>query len=55
MACKHVGDDALRTGLAEATTAHLPNWADKLTPHVMRHFCTSQLYLSGEELGAFLL
>jgi site-specific recombinase XerD len=48
--CQRVGDDALRTGLAEATAAHLPNWAEKLTPHVMRHFCASQLYLSGLDL-----
>ncbi len=48
--CKRVGDDALRTGLAEATAAHLPDWVEKLTPHVMRHFCASQLYLSGLDL-----
>ena len=45
--CRRVGDDALRAGLAEATTAHLPTWVDTLTPHVMRHYCASQLYLSG--------
>jgi site-specific recombinase XerD len=28
----------------------LPNWTEKLTPHVMRHFCASQLYLSGLDL-----
>lgn len=48
--CKRIGDDALRTALAEATTAHLPAWANKLTPHVMRHYCASQLYLSGLDL-----
>lgn len=48
--CKRIGDDALRTGLAEAAAAHLPTWADRLTPHVMRHFCASQLYLSGLDL-----
>jgi integrase/recombinase XerD len=48
--CKRIGDDALRTGLAEATATHLPNWAEKLTPHVMRHFCASELYLSGLDL-----
>jgi site-specific recombinase XerD len=47
---KRVGDDALRSGLSEATAAHLPAWADKLTPHVLRHFCASQLYLSGMDL-----
>lgn len=29
---------------------HLPAWADKLTPHVLRHFCASQMYLSGMDL-----
>lgn len=48
--CKRIGDDALRTGLAEAAAMHLPTWADRLTPHVMRHFCASQLYLSGLDL-----
>jgi site-specific recombinase XerD len=48
--CRRVGDDALRAGLAEATAAHLPSWAEKLTPHVLRHFCASQLYLSGMDL-----
>ena len=48
--CRRVGDDALRAGLAQATTAHLPAWADTLTPHVMRHHCASQLYLSGLDL-----
>jgi site-specific recombinase XerD len=48
--CRRVGDDALRAGLAEATAAHLPTWAEKLTPHVLRHFCASQLYLSGMDL-----
>ncbi|MEV0705897.1 tyrosine-type recombinase/integrase [Saccharopolyspora sp. NPDC050389] len=47
---KRVGDDALRSGLADAADAHLPTWADKLTPHVLRHFCASQLYLSGMDL-----
>jgi len=48
--CKRIGDDALRAGLAEAAAVHLPTWADRLTPHVMRHFCASQLYLSGLDL-----
>jgi site-specific recombinase XerD len=48
--CRRVGDDAPRSGLGEATTAHLPAWADTLTPHVMRHYCASQLYLSGLDL-----
>lgn len=45
-----VGYNALRTGLAEATARHLPSWAGRLTPHVMRHYCASQLYLGGVDL-----
>lgn len=45
-----VGYDALRRGLAEATAAHLPTWVGRMSPHVLRHFCASQLYLSGVDL-----
>lgn len=45
--CRRVGDDALRAGLAGAACTHLPGWADTLSPHVLRHFAASQLYLSG--------
>jgi site-specific recombinase XerD len=48
--CARVADDALRCGLSAAAAAHLPQWTDKLTPHVLRHFCASQLYLSGVDL-----
>ncbi len=47
-----VGDDALRGGLKAAAMAHLPEWCDKLTPHVLRHFCASELYLGGLDLIA---
>ncbi|MFC9863320.1 MULTISPECIES: hypothetical protein [unclassified Streptomyces] len=47
---RRVGGDALRDGLAEATKLHLPSWTDKLTPHVLRHFCASQLCLNGLDL-----
>jgi hypothetical protein len=40
---RRVGDDALRNGLENAVETHLPSWTDKLTPHVLRHFCASQL------------
>jgi site-specific recombinase XerD len=35
-----------------ATGTHLPGWAGKLTPHVLRHYCASQLYLNGLDLIA---
>lgn len=47
-----VGYDALRAGLAEAVAIHLPAWADRLTPHVLRHYCASQMYVSGVDLIA---
>ncbi len=47
-----VGYETLRATLAMATATHLPVWADRLTPHVLRHYCASQLYLSGVDLIA---
>jgi integrase len=44
--------DVYRRALAGAAVRHLPGWAEKLTPHVLRHFCASQLYLSGMSLFA---
>jgi len=49
---RRVGDDALRRGLAEAAGRHLPAWGERLTPHVLRHYCASQLYLHGMDLLA---
>nr|QIY67831.1 site-specific integrase [Streptomyces sp. RPA4-2] len=49
---RRVGDDSLRDGLKNATKAHLPGWGEKLTPHVLRHFCASQLYRNGLDLLA---
>jgi len=50
--CRRVGDDALRGGLLEAAARWLPAWSGRLTPHVLRHFCASQLYLHGMDLLA---
>jgi site-specific recombinase XerD len=47
-----VGDETLRAALAAAAKAHLPDWPDVVTPHVLRHFCASQLYLAGMDLLA---
>lgn len=44
--------DVFRRSLATATAAHLPSWAGKLTPHVLRHYCASQLYGAGMDLLA---
>jgi site-specific recombinase XerD len=41
-----------RRSLAEATAAYLPSWSGTLTPHVLRHYCASQLYASGMDLLA---
>ncbi|WP_405498359.1 tyrosine-type recombinase/integrase [Streptomyces sp. NBC_00096] len=30
----------------------MPGWGDKLTPHLLRHFCASELYLGGRALIA---
>ena len=50
-ACR-IGDETLRSALARAAGTHLPDWPDVVTPHVLRHFCASQLYLGGMDLIA---
>ncbi|WP_206062110.1 tyrosine-type recombinase/integrase [Nonomuraea basaltis] len=45
--CGRATADVFRRSLAEAAERYLPTWADQLTPHVLRHFCASQLYLGG--------
>ena len=45
-----VGYDALRSAVAEAAERHLPDWAGRITPHVLRHHCASELYLDGVDL-----
>lgn len=50
--CRRVGDDALRAGLASAVQRWLPAWSGRLSPHGLRHFCASSLYLQGMDLKA---
>jgi site-specific recombinase XerD len=50
--CSRATADVFRRSLAEATTLHLPSWTGKLTPHVLRHYCASQLYRGGMSLFA---
>jgi integrase len=45
--CSRATADVFRRSLAEAADRHLPTWAAKLTPHVLRHYCASQLYQAG--------
>jgi site-specific recombinase XerD len=52
VAGRRLGPDTLRAALAEATAEHLPGWDGRLTPHVLRHYCASQLYLNGVDLVA---
>jgi integrase len=39
--------EVFRRAIANAAERHMPGWSGKLTPHVLRHFCASQLYLQG--------
>ena len=50
--CSRATADVFRRSLAEAAGRYLPAWTGKLTPHVLRHFCASQLYQSGMSLFA---
>ena len=50
--CRRVGDNALRAGLAGATAKWLPAWSDRLSPHVLRHYCASSLYGAGMDIKA---
>ena len=45
-----MGDEAIRAALAFAATVHLPDWNGGITPHLLRHFCASQLYAHGMDL-----
>src|SRR6266702_4396911 len=54
----HFDDDHARPGaplrpaLAAAAAAHLPDWRGRVTPHLLRHYCASQLYANGMDLAA---
>ncbi|MBC6457772.1 tyrosine-type recombinase/integrase [Actinomadura sp. HBU206391] len=50
--CLRVGQDQIRSALHEAVKRYLPGWMGRLTPHVLRHYCASELYLSGMDLVA---
>ena len=50
--CGRASDDVLRRGLQQATARFLPDWVGHLTPHVLRHYCASSLYLAGMDLKA---
>jgi integrase/DNA-binding Xre family transcriptional regulator len=41
--CARATADVFRRSLAQAADRHLPGWAGTLTPHVLRHYCASQL------------
>ena len=49
---ERVGNETLRSTLAAAAATHLPDWPERVTPHVLRHFCASQLYSGGMDLVA---
>lgn len=50
--CQRVGTNALRRGLAVQTARWLPGWSGRLTPHVLRHYCASSLYVAGVDIKA---
>jgi site-specific recombinase XerD len=50
--CLRAGDEALRSGLVGAVDTWLPSWNGRLTPHVLRHYCASSLYMRGMDLKA---
>jgi site-specific recombinase XerD len=50
--CARVGGNALRDGLKSATARFLPAWDGRMSPHVLRHYCASSLYLGGMDLKA---
>jgi site-specific recombinase XerD len=47
-----VRENALRAGLTQAVARHLPAYAGKVSPHVLRHFAASDLYAQGMNIVA---
>ncbi|WP_433381503.1 tyrosine-type recombinase/integrase [Streptosporangium sp. CA-115845] len=50
--CTRATADVFRRALIDAVDRYLPTWSGRLTPHVLRHFCASRLYLAGMNLFA---
>lgn len=50
--CARVGDNALRHGFGEAVHTWLPDWDGRPSPHVLRHYCASSLYMHGMGIKA---
>lgn len=46
------GADTLRSGLVSVVERWLPAWQQRLTPHVLRHYCATSLYHRGLALKA---
>lgn len=49
---KRVGISSLRKGLTDAVDRYAPEWVGRITPHVLRHYCASELYRLGMDLVA---
>jgi site-specific recombinase XerD len=50
--CGRVGANALRRTLGLQVDRWLPAWSERLTPHVLRHYCASSLYGAGMDIKA---
>lgn len=49
---KRVTVASLRKGLNDAVLRYAPAWHGRITPHVLRHYCASELYRTGMDLIA---